>query len=101
MIQRPPLATRTDTLFPYTTLVRSALSPSLPIVRLEDAGMAEQMVEYVVYGLVRATREFAAYESLQRDALWNPLPAIRREDWPVGVMGMGTDRKSTRLNSSH
>src|SRR3546814_6754838 len=27
MIRRPPRSTRTDTLFPYTTLVRSPLSP--------------------------------------------------------------------------
>lgn len=67
-----------------------SLPRSLPIVRLEGAGMAEQMAEYVVYGLVRAAREFGEYESRQRRALWQPLPAIRREDWPVGIMGMGT-----------
>src|SRR3546814_16296798 len=30
MIRRPPRSTRTDTLFPYTTLFRSALRPSGP-----------------------------------------------------------------------
>src|SRR3546814_9910080 len=30
MIRRPPRSTRTDTLFPYTTLFRSPLRPSLP-----------------------------------------------------------------------
>src|SRR3546814_14836490 len=30
MIRRPPRSTRTDTLFPYTTLFRSNLSPSTP-----------------------------------------------------------------------
>src|SRR3546814_6770320 len=30
MIRRPPRSTRTDTLFPYTTLFRSADSASLP-----------------------------------------------------------------------
>src|SRR3546814_1007561 len=29
MIRRPPRSTRTDTLFPYTTLFRSALSPTV------------------------------------------------------------------------
>src|SRR3546814_20521793 len=29
MIRRPPSSTRTDTLFPYTTLFRSALPPAL------------------------------------------------------------------------
>src|SRR3546814_12456911 len=33
MIRRPPRSTRTDTLFPYTTLFRSALGPAL---RLHD-----------------------------------------------------------------
>jgi glyoxylate/hydroxypyruvate reductase A len=66
------------------------LPASLPVVRLEDAGMAEQMVEYVVYGLVRATREFQNYAASQAEASWRPRPAILREEWPVGVMGMGT-----------
>src|SRR3546814_18704235 len=30
MIRRPPISTRTDTLFPYTTLFRSAWSPCSP-----------------------------------------------------------------------
>src|SRR3546814_11654320 len=28
MVRRPPISTRTDTLFPYTTLFRAAWSPS-------------------------------------------------------------------------
>src|SRR3546814_12049660 len=30
MIRRPPISTRTDTLFPYTTLFRSAICRALP-----------------------------------------------------------------------
>src|SRR3546814_10891113 len=30
MLRRPPRSTRTDTLFPYTTLFRSAQAPALP-----------------------------------------------------------------------
>src|SRR3546814_6285589 len=33
MIRRPPRSTRTDTLFPYTTLFRSPVPPS-PVARL-------------------------------------------------------------------
>src|SRR3546814_10308943 len=33
MIRRPPRSTRTDTLFPYTTLFRSAGGPSRPVDR--------------------------------------------------------------------
>ncbi|TAL89158.1 MAG: glyoxylate/hydroxypyruvate reductase A [Candidimonas sp.] len=65
------------------------LPADLPIVRLEDAGMAEQMVEYVVYGLLRASREFSAYEAQQRAGEWSGLPPVNRSHWPVGVMGLG------------
>src|SRR3546814_1895411 len=30
MVRRPPRSTRTDTLFPYTTLFRSCVQPPLP-----------------------------------------------------------------------
>src|SRR3546814_9675502 len=53
MIRRPPRSTRTDTLFPYTTLFRSAASadgaaaaapaveaPSFDVVRVEKSGEA-------------------------------------------------------------
>src|SRR3546814_11367971 len=39
MIRRPPRSTRTDTLFPYTTLFRSA-SPSAPGTARPDPGSA-------------------------------------------------------------
>src|SRR3546814_8985738 len=35
MIRRPPRSTRTDTLFPYTTLFRSLASDGLPVMPLE------------------------------------------------------------------
>ncbi|GAB2911513.1 2-hydroxyacid dehydrogenase [Paralcaligenes ginsengisoli] len=65
------------------------LPVGLPVVRLEDAGMTEQMVEYVVHGLLRVSREFAAYETQQRALAWKPLRPVEREQWPVGVMGLG------------
>src|SRR3546814_12881573 len=37
MIRRPPRSTRTDTLFPYTTLFRSCREPSVPPCR-RDVG---------------------------------------------------------------
>src|SRR3546814_2770837 len=39
MIRRPPRSTRTDTLFPYTTLFRSLL-PAIEQVRIEDRALA-------------------------------------------------------------
>src|SRR3546814_17909783 len=41
MIRRPPISTRTDTLFPYTTLFRSALSAEIARLRNERIGADE------------------------------------------------------------
>src|SRR3712207_7327350 len=68
MIRRPPRST----LFPYTTLFRSA------------------------HPLPRAWREAGPC------CMASPLMQRRRTVVLVGLMGVGkTDRKSTRLNSSH
>src|SRR3546814_1241409 len=40
MIRRPPRSTRTDTLFPYTTLVRSVEMTSRPAVAADPASSA-------------------------------------------------------------
>src|SRR3546814_17181222 len=69
MIRRPPRSTRTDTLFPYTTLFRSILSLLLdiPHVLLDNsygkvAGFADQWTaDYG--GLMRATGRAEAFET--------------------------------------
>src|SRR3546814_13330845 len=40
MIRRPPISTRTDTLFPYTTLFRSRNFPGRVHSRIRDAFLA-------------------------------------------------------------
>src|SRR3546814_15647363 len=72
MIRRPPRSTRTDTLFPYTTLFRSMAHDDPKLI----IGEVDRLVVFVpVSPRVRA-------DKLVR----------RRPD---------EDRKSTRLNSSH
>ena len=66
------------------------LPPDLPIVRLNDAGMAVQMAEYVCHALMRHTREFAVYAEQAAGKCWQTRPAIDRAAWPVGVMGLGS-----------
>lgn len=63
--------------------------PDIPVYRLEDAGMAPQMAEYVVHYLSGFSRGFDVYAKRQRQANWSPLAATRYEDWPVGIMGLG------------
>ena len=63
--------------------------PDVPLVRLGDAGMAVQMAEYVAYATLRYFRRFDEYEEQARHGLWSPLPAYAKEDFAVGVMGLG------------
>jgi glyoxylate/hydroxypyruvate reductase len=63
--------------------------PDVPIVRLGDAGMAEQMVEYVVHAVLRYFRRFDDYERQAREGIWKPLPARVKSEFTVGVLGLG------------
>jgi glyoxylate/hydroxypyruvate reductase A len=42
------------------------LPPDVPVIRLTDAGMAEQMAEYVTLAVLRAYREMDAYAAQQK-----------------------------------
>ena len=70
-------------------LLALRLPPALPVVRLEDAGMAVQMAEYVCHALIRFFREFDAYERQQRESRWHPRRPHVRSEFPVGMMGLG------------
>ena len=48
------------------------LPPDVPVIRLTDAGMAEQMAEYVTLAVLRAYREMDAYATQQREGRWQP-----------------------------
>src|SRR3546814_9975726 len=106
MIRRPPRSTRTDTLFPYTTLFRSeelfnvanpnriqidAFVPSTDAQRIRpgDQARIELAGGGVIDARVRSTTPSLDPESRAATVVLTPL---------------GThagDRKSTRLNSSH
>src|SRR3546814_4702732 len=107
MIRRPPRSTRTDTLFPYTTLFRSALLAAshtlLPTLLL---GLPLLFGAHALYPWLRDGRQAGqgwwlntpvVPGSLALGALfWLWLARRLRADLP-----MSRDRKSTRLNSSH
>lgn len=65
------------------------LPPELPLVRLDDAGMASQMVEYVSHAVIRHTRGFDTYAAQAAEGRWQQHPARARSEFPVGVMGLG------------
>jgi glyoxylate/hydroxypyruvate reductase A len=63
--------------------------PDAPLIRLDDAGMAVQMAEYVTHAVLRYFRRFDEYEKQARRRIWAPLPAFDKHDFTVGVLGMG------------
>lgn len=67
----------------------NVIPESIPVYRVEDGGMAVQMAEYAIYGVLQATQRFAPYVELQQKSQWQVLKPVRREQWPVGIMGYG------------
>ena len=66
-----------------------SLPSGVPVVRIEDAGMAEQMSEYVVHAVLRQYREFDAYAEAQRAGLWRPRGRQDKQAFRVGILGIG------------
>src|SRR3546814_18253741 len=98
MIRRPPRSTRTDTLFPYTTLFRSADAAPAP-----HRALTEQVEISVATGKVRvvtiALRELPRHRQLAQRPQQRVVVGIGG-DFTLHVR-TEVDRKSTRLNSSH
>src|SRR3546814_13702273 len=97
MIRRPPRSTRTDTLFPDTTLFRSA----------NVSGVMKQRDQHAEHTAMRAeslrSRHAALMSVDQARHRQRTVEAVLGVVVPgvaAGIAGQG-DRKSTRLNSSH
>src|SRR3546814_7577807 len=111
MIRRPPRSTRTDTLFPYTTLFRSHED-----IHLSDSNYSSFNVgggkckncnhqSTSSVGIFPTSDEMAAIWNAENDI--NFLIAAEEKKIAVSkariseLKKLAADRKSTRLNSSH
>ncbi len=65
------------------------LPMSIPLFRLEDTGMGQQMQEYAVSQVLHWFRRFDDYRALKQQARWQPLEDYRREEFTIGIMGAG------------
>ncbi len=70
-------------------LLKLRWPPAARLVRLEDAGMAVQMAEYVCQAVIRHFRELDAMEAAMRQRQWGLRKPRLRQDYPVGVLGLG------------
>lgn len=70
-------------------LMKLRLPPQTVVVRLEDAGMAVQMAEYVCQAVIRHFRDLNTYADDTRVGHWTFYKPRQRNDFPVGVMGLG------------
>ncbi|MDD2177852.1 glyoxylate/hydroxypyruvate reductase A [Acidovorax sp. D2M1] len=70
-------------------LLKLRLPPDTLVVRLDDAGMAVQMAEYVSHAVIRHFREFDGYEADMATGRWGYRKPRLRSDYPIGVMGLG------------
>src|SRR3546814_4147628 len=115
MIRLPPRSTRTDTLFPYTTLFRSfarnrnngRLHGRVPLPRasarrvlrrlLGKDGCIEVRKVTSLSHNIGASSFFGTLDLKRNRATPNSLPGPKALSLPIRTQ----DRKSTRLNSSH
>src|SRR3546814_16205939 len=97
MRRRPPRSTRTNTLFPYTTLFRSP-NDNRSVFRIARA-MAQDEQEAVTRVADRffpvSETDGLRHNSRADEEITKALERIRKNQQN------GKDRKSTRLNSSH
>src|SRR3546814_14397918 len=109
MKRRPPRSTRTDTLFPYTTLFRSAVTGSgeLKIVKLTAKRVELTMAgsgDLDVEGGTAESGEIHVTGSGDIDAdrlVAQTLDVSVTGSGNVEANATGNERQSTRLNSSH
>src|SRR3546814_12180845 len=97
MRRRPPRSTRTDTLFPYTTLFRSSAAEQSLLRSLQQYGIEEEdaLLVLAIAKQQTADQSNEATRAAVMTVIWRALNAVEVGHLP------DLDRKSTRLNSSH
>src|SRR3546814_2626343 len=109
MLRRSPISTRTDTLFPYTTLFRSPdprlRGPRRPGLALRQHGRGQglHLAAADAGGLgLGASGAVAGLDALSVRRLQHAVLRARPGAAAApDVAGAAADRKSTRLTSSH
>src|SRR3546814_6236630 len=80
MIRRPPRSTRTDTLFPYTTLFRSGVLATTLLYYLLARVIILDMAEAVLMSAALFSFLLSAEEKDERKAIWWARGGHRSEE---------------------
>src|SRR3546814_17966415 len=109
MIRRPPRSTRTDTLFPYTTLFRSTFLDGengilryrgYPIEQLAEKATFPEVIYLLIYGESPDRKQLEDFQNkINKHTLIHEDMKKFFDGYPSKSHPI--DRKSTRLNSSH
>src|SRR3546814_5510895 len=101
MIRRPPRSTRTDTLFPYTTLAANNIAS----VRLAELERKAESARALYMAFLDRYKQTRAQRGLERSDSYvvgrARVPSVPSSPNLLIYLVLGIDRKSTRLNSSH
>ncbi len=73
----------------HLTDIQSALPEGVAIVRMADPALVECMTEYVLMNVLIHHRSVLDYQEIQRQSLWQQLPASLARRRRVGFMGLG------------
>ncbi len=67
------------------------LPASIKIVRLEEAGMGKQMLEFALYAILHFSRDMTQLAQAQKQKQWRDASTPKRPplSTPIGVMGLG------------
>ena len=71
-------------------LIHPGLPSNVDIVRLTDAGMAQPMAEFILYGALHAQRRMTAFSQAQRKQQWrHDIKPYLAHEFRVGILGAG------------
>lgn len=78
-------------------VARDDLPADIPIMRLVDAGMAEQMIDYILWVALTLQGDFDLYLERQRQLIWQAETSKTLAKPRIGILGLGSLGKKVAL----
>ncbi len=66
-----------------------SLPADVPVIRIDDGGMAVPMAEYVTHAVLGYFRQFDIYQQQAARREWKQLAPPNKKDFSVGILGLG------------